>query len=167
MIQAALENGQPTVLAAVRQLGIAEEHIPEVEKAIVSILGRIPLALAAIDDISEIAEGLSHGSVDLDELFVLAKKILTPPVCVQLFKPYAEMLLRGVSDLVQETGDWDESTLAVIRGLGEGVAQYLVGNGLRPFMTQWIKLMESMPSLTAQEAVGQLQSLLGTSSTSG
>ena len=37
------------------------------------------------------------------------------------------------------------------KGLGVGIAQFMVGNGIRPFMSKWIKLMENIPKYGTSE----------------
>jgi hypothetical protein len=84
----------------------------------------------------------------LDSFINITKRILGPPTCVALFNPYAKAAVDAVVDnlcthLALDGAVNDESKKR-IKDLSTGLAHFIVGNGLRPFMTKWIKIMEGV-----------------------
>ena len=80
----------------------------------------------------------------LDSMIALAMKIMGRPTCVKLFHPYAVAIIDEI--MAKLPFEMDENNHERCRILGVGFAQYMVGNGLRVFMSKLIPVMEGAPS---------------------
>ena len=68
MVQKGLKEHRPKLIAAVQSLGLAEGEAAAVEQALVEILGRLPVALAMMDEIGDLVDELQKGVFSLTEV---------------------------------------------------------------------------------------------------
>ena len=151
LVQEGIDANRDKLVAATRALGLAPKQAEAVEQATVSILGRLPVAIALLDEIDEVVEQMQNGifslrdaSELLDSMITLAKKIIGRPTCVKLFHPFAVAIVDEI--MAQLPFKMDEKNHERCRVLAVRIAQYMVGNGLRVFMSKWIPVMEGTPS---------------------
>ena len=83
----------------------------------------------------------------MDGFVKIAKKILGRPTCIRLFQPYAKAAMSAIVDVIQDQtgGMLSEENALRVQALGAGLSQFIVGNGLRPFMSKWIRVVEGVP----------------------
>ena len=83
----------------------------------------------------------------MDAFVKIAKKLLGRPTCIKLFAPYAQASVGAVVDIIQTQtgGALSEESALRVKALGAGLSHYIVGNGMRPFMSKWVLIMEGIP----------------------
>jgi len=156
LVQKGIDQNRDRILDAIGSFGFDEQQAKDIEYAVVQMLGRIPVAIAMMDEIDDIVEELQSGVFSIQEsgellekVLRVAKKLLGKKDCVALFQPYA---VSSVSMLVDSIpGPLSDEARSRAKGLGVGIAQFMVGNGFRPFMSKWIKLMEDIPKYGTSE----------------
>jgi len=157
LFTAALDSNQEAFTAVCLHQGVPEEHIPTVEAALREVAGALPIALELLDDVSVLVEQLtSIGSITdamslVDGLLGIARSVLGPPRMVALFKPYCNMFAEQLVGHLKQHGASD-AVLELAEKLVPGLAQFIVGNGMKPFMLQVMSLtkVNDMASLQAQ-----------------
>jgi hypothetical protein len=151
LVQEGIDNNRERILAATAGLGLEPAQTKAVEEATVAILGRLPVAISMMDEIDEIIDELQNGIFSLtecmgvvDSMIKVAKKIIGKPAMVKLFHPYAAVVMEElVKRLPFECSKEGKERIKI---LGIGISQYMVGNGMRIFLSKWIPIMEGTPS---------------------
>ena len=80
-------------------------------------------------------------------------------MAVKIFTPYAEAMMHPVVDAM----GLEEKTANRLKGLTTGLAHYVVGNGLRPFMAQWFNTMDEWKKLPKEQQEEKFYELFDTS----
>ena len=158
IFDAALANNTASVDEACRL--ISPEHperlSPVLTQGLRELARLLPIALDTLTDLDKILGELSEMSslgdaMDvLDKCMKLAAKILGKPRTKALFAPYCKVVSDQVTDHLAALGAPPE-LLDQFGAMLPGLCQHLVGNGLKSFVNDMMKLTEvnNLDSLSA------------------
>lgn len=142
-----MEGNRAAVVTQCANLGASEEQAQLLIDAMRELVRALPIAMDAMEDLSEILEelqGISSitDSLDvMDGLMGMARKIMGPPRVKAFFMPYCNTVGQQLGGQLENMNAPDEIVQLTARVVPH-LAQYLVGGGIKGFVQNVMDLLK-------------------------